>query len=209
MKFLATLWGILCLASPAALQAPPLAGAIVIGGPIGPGGIEVQCDFPVDQRTKNIGGRDGAGLCVFSSIGHAARWQNENRLKNFQSDMKKELGGGYPGKVDTMIAKYGKGAEYLQAETKDQTILRLALKTGRMPSVTYAGRDPHYKGRIAHMVNLIFLDDNNACILDNNHIGENELVWMTNKEFQDRWTDGRSGWAIILMSPPPPPVPRN
>jgi len=77
-----------------------------------------------------------------------------------------------------------------------------------MPSVTYTGHDPHYGERasIAHMVNLIYLDEHQACILDNNFIGENDLVWMSAKEFMGRWDDG---WAVILLAPPPPPPPRN
>jgi len=87
----------------------------------------------------------------------------------------------------------------------DPTILKLALKTGRMPSVTYDGHDPHYNGSIAHMVNLIYLDDQEACILDNNFI--DELVWMSAREFFERWT-GDGGWAVILLAPPPPPPPQ-
>lgn len=207
MRFALCLWTALCLASSAAVQTP--IAAITVGGPTGPGGIEVQCDFPVDQRTKNVGGTDGAGLCVFSSIGHAARWQNESRLKNFQEVMRKEKGGGYPSKTDAMIKKYGKGTEYVQYEGSDPTILDLAIKSGRMPSVTYDGRDPHYKGRIAHMVNLVFMDDKLACILDNNYVAENELVWLSRKEFLDRWTGGKTGWCVILLSPPPPSPPHN
>jgi hypothetical protein len=184
---------------------------LTVGGPVSPDGkTEIQCDLPVAQRTKNVGGTDGAGLCVFSSIGHAARWQNEKRLVDFQEKMKKEPGGGYPEKVDRMIAKYGKGTQYIQYEGKDPTLLKLALKTGRMPSVTYDGHDPHYgmHSYIAHMVNLVYLDDAQACILDNNFIGDNDFVWMTTKEFYDRWT-GDGGWAVVLLAPPPPPVPKN
>jgi hypothetical protein len=180
-------------------------GKPTVGGPTSSSGNEVTCDLPLSQRTKNVGGRDGAGLCVFSSIGHAARWQNEKRLVDFQKQMTKEPGGGYPEKVDRMIAKYGKGTPYIQYEGHDPTILKLALKTGRMPSVTYDGHDPHYNGSIAHMVNLIYLDDQEACILDNNFI--DELVWMSAKEFLERWT-GDGGWAVILLAPPPPPPPQ-
>src|SRR5437660_81591 len=189
---------------PRATTAEP-AGAITVGGPRSADGVEVTCDLPVEQRTRNVGGSDGAGLCVFSSIGHAARWQNERRLVDFQKQMTKEPGGGYPEKVDRMVAKYGKGTPYIQYEGHDATILKLALKTGRMPSVTYDGHDPHYNGSIAHMVNLIYLDDQEACILDNNFI--DELVWMSAKEFLERWTDD-GGWAVILLAPPPPPPPR-
>ena len=85
----------------------------------------------------------------------------------------------------------------------------IALKTGRMPSVTYDGHDPHYSGSIAHMVNLIYLDDQEACVLDNNFVGEQELVWLSRADFLQRWTGGSQGWAVILLAPPPPPVPHN
>jgi hypothetical protein len=188
------------------------AAPITIGGPVAPDGkTEVTCDLPANLRTKNVGGRDGAGLCVFSSIGHSARWQHENRLEDFQKQMRAEPGGGYPQKVDAMIKKYGPGTPYLQYEGKDPTILRQALATGRMPSVTYNGHCPHYgMGRsIAHMVNLVYLDDHWACVLDNNFIGDNDLVWLSAKDFIQRWTGGGNGWAVVLLSPGPPPVPHN
>lgn len=188
----------------------PVAENIVVSGPTAPDGkTEVACDLPEDQRTKNVGGRDGAGLCVFSSIGHAARFQNERRLVDFQQKMRAEPGGGYPAKVEKMIAKYGPGTSYLQYEGKDESILKAALATGRMPSVTYDGRDPHYRGTIAHMVNLIAFTDRWACILDNNYIGQRELVWMKPADFLERWRGQGAGWAVILLAPPPPPVPRN
>lgn len=181
---------------------------ITVGGPTGPDGkTEVTCDLPVSERMRNTGGRDGAGLCVFTSVQNAARYQNETRLVNFQADMRKEPGGGYPAKVDTMIARYGKGTPYLQYEGKDSAVLRAALATGRMPSVTYNGHDPHYRGSIAHMVNLVHLDSRWAVVLDNNFIGEQELVWLTPDDFLQRWRGNGGGWAVVLLAPPPPPVP--
>lgn len=194
--------------------ADTLVGTVTVLGPVNPDGTQVQVDFPVDQRTKNVGGRDGAGLCVFSSIGHAARWQHETRLEDFQTKMRQERGGGYPEKVDKMIRKYGSGTQYLHYEGTDPSILKLALSTGRMPSVTWDGTgDPHYGGQtIAHMVNLVHwsADDKWVVILDNNFVGENELVWMSRKEFLRGWIgQNGSGWAVILLSPPPPPVPHQ
>lgn len=191
----------------------------VVGEPVegggSHGGVEVTCDLPADLRMKNVGGRDGAGLCVFTSIAHSARYQNETRLVDFQAKMKAEPGGGYPEKVDRMIEKYGKGAEYVQHQGGDLEFLYRAIRSGRMPSVTYSGRDPHYgRQRVSHMVNLVHLDPPDktprlAAILDNNFPGENELVWMTAEEFQSRWKDMQGGWAVILLAPTPPPVPRN
>jgi hypothetical protein len=183
-----------------------LVGAFVANGP-SHAGKEVVADIPSPLRAKNVGGRDGAGLCVFTSIMHSARYQNEQRLWDFQKQMQKEPGGGYPEKVDKMIEKYGKGTPYVQHTGGDPSFLRLALKTGRMPGVTYSGRDSRYNGPIAHMVNLVYLDDTDACILDNNFIGE--YYWMSAQEFLQRWKSTGGGWAIVLLSNPPPPIPHN
>lgn len=178
------------------------------GGPED-GGVAVQVDLPVSLRAKNVGGRDGAGLCVFTSIMHAARYQNERRLWDFQAKMRQEPGGGYPDKVDQMMARYGADTPYLQYEGKDPAILELALESGRMPGVTYNGHDPHYRGTIAHMVNLVYLDSQRACILDNNFIGDTQLVWLSREEFLQRWCGRGNGWAVILLAPAPPPAPQS
>jgi hypothetical protein len=183
-------------------------GKFVAGGSVGPDGQEVVTDLPQPLRMKNVGGRDGAGLCVFTSISHSARWQAERRLWELQTDMRKEPGGGYPAKVDAMIARYGKGAPYIQYEGRDPAVLELALKTGRMPAVTYDGRDGvFYRSRIAHMVNLVYLDAHSAAILDNNN--PDKILWMSRQEFLDRWTGGRSGWCVVLLASRPPAAPHN
>lgn len=187
-------------------------GDIIEGGPVGPGGAEVATDLPVELRHKNVGGRDGAGCCPFASTQHSARYSNERRLWNFLTDVSKnERGGGWPAKMDLMMKKYGHGAPYLQYEGRDTSVLELALNTGRMPAVTYSGRDCHYRGGIAHMVSLVYLskEKNQACILDNNFIGANQLVWMSYADFVDRWCGHGSGWAVFLLAPRPPAPPRS
>ena len=106
-----------------------------------------------------------------------------------------------------MIAKYGKGTAYVQHTGGDESFLELALKTGRMPGVTYAGRDNRYSGPIAHMVNLVYLDADQAAILDNNY--PEKLLWMSRKEFLTRWRDQGGGWAVVLLTPPASPPPYN
>lgn len=173
-------------------------------------GVEVSCDLPASEKKKNVGGRDGAGLCVFTSIEYAARWQNEARLWDLQAKMRSEPGGGYPQKVDTMLAKYGKGVEYIQDTSGNLALLRAAIESGRMPGVTYGGSDPHYGGYVAHMVNLVHLDDEWAVISDNNFPGDNQYVWMSVAEFEKRWkAGGGGGWSVILLHPGPPPIPWN
>ena len=184
-----------------------------VGGDSAPDGTPIQIDLPQELRIKNVGGRDGAGLCVFTSINHAGIWQDVEVLKDFQKWMRSKPGGGYPSKVDKMIVQKCKESnipipEYIQVEGKDLELLDLACKTGRMPSVTYgfspSGR--YGRQRISHMVSLVHADKKNYAVLDNNYI--DALEWLTHEEFQKTYmTDG--GWSVILLHPGPPPVPRN
>jgi hypothetical protein len=122
--------------------------------------------------------------------------------------MTREQGGGYPSKVEKMLAKYCDGAQYLQYEGSDPALIKLALTTGRMPSVTY-GYSPRYTGKIAHMVNAVHLTEKWAAILDNNFPGETKYEWMSPAEFKKRWVSGGGGWAVVVIAPPPPPMPYN
>jgi hypothetical protein len=189
-----------------------------VGGRTSPDGKEeIACDLPGFEHLKNTGGMGprgpgtGAGLCVFTSIEHCGRYQNETSLIGLQKKMTFEPGGGYPDKVDAMLKKYAPKVIYIQYTGKDTSLLKLALKTSRMVGVTY-GYSPRYSGPIAHMVNLVHLSDQWACILDNNFPGENSYEWMSPEEFDRRWVAGspdKSGWAVILLNPPPPPSPHN
>ena len=185
-------------------------GRPVEGGKTSPDGAEeITADLPADQKFHNKGGRDGAGLCVFASITWAAKWQNERGATGLFEAMRKEPGGGYPEKVDHMMAKYCPGVPYVQYEGSDLGVLQAAVKTGRMLGVTYNGHDVHYSGSISHMVDLVHLSNRWAVISDNNFPSDTQFVWMSPAEFKRRWTGGRSGWAVILLKGPPPPVPHN
>lgn len=185
-----------------------------IGGTTSPDGVEVQIDLPREFQLRNRGGSDGAGLCVFASLQHAARWQDVEPLTEIFEWMTTRPGGGWPEKVDRVIddlcraRKVAKPA-YLQIEGTDLDLLRRACRTGRMPAVTFsfspAGR---YGGaRISHMVNLVHVDEHRIAILDNNFPGS--IEWMTPAQFLRTYTGGRKGWAVILLAdgPPPPPIP--
>lgn len=178
--------------------------------PVSPDGTRAVVDLPTSQHMRNVGGSDGAGLCVFTSLQHASYWQNVRELDGFRAWMQRRPGGGWPQKVDQMFAQFcrEKGVSvppYIQHTGGDESFLELALKTDRVPCVTYAGRDDFYSGRIAHMVNLAHLDSQRAAIIDNNRPGN--WVWMTRAEFLSRWRDMQGGWAIVLLADPPPPMP--
>lgn len=188
--------------------------SITLGGSIAPdGSTPLQIDFPLTQHIPNIGSHvDGAGMCVMSSIEMAGRWQNLEQVRGLRNWCATKPGGGYPSKVDKQLKEYSQAQkintpEYVQYEGKELDLLKLALKTGRFPAVTYSGRDKvRYSGTIAHMVCLAHLDDKWAAIWDNNGTA-GELIWMTPEEFKARWTNDSNGWAFVWLAPPPPPVP--
>jgi len=178
-----------------------------------PSGVPIQLDLPTSLHMTNTGGSDGSGLCVFTSIEHSAMWQNAAELWGFQKWMTRRPGGGYPQKVDRMIdilcAERGvRKPRYIQVEDNDLEILKVACRTGRMPSVTY-GYSPtkRYGGaKIAHMVTLLHADDEWFCCLDNNFPRTYE--WMTPKEFLGVYRSGaKVGWSVIMLNPGPPPNP--
>lgn len=203
----------LCGLSGAALADAPLwpAGATT-GGPVAPDGTPAQVVLPPALHMKNVGGSDGAGLCVFTSVQMAGRLQNVAELEGFQDWMRRRPGGGYPSKLDSMMKQFFASKSlpvppYVQVESRDLDILRLATKTGRMPAVT-TGYLPGYRGRIAHMTNLAHASEGGQwAILDNNFPGR--WAWLSEAEFLRSYTSHGNGWAVILLSPGPPPAPKE
>jgi hypothetical protein len=213
----------------AAARGQPAAGAFTATAkPISPDGTRATIDLPVARHMRNVGGSDGAGLCVYTAVTHDADWQNVPGFLGFRKWAESRPGGSYPDKLDADIAAFAarlgsKPPGYVQHTGGDATFLELALRTGRALGVTYAGNDGFYNETIAHMVNLCHLDATRAAILDNNRPGR--WVWMTRAEFLERWrgvhADGRpmtvrdgrrnvpvgGGWAFVWLAAPPPPYP--
>jgi len=194
------------------------ASVTAVAGPFHAGsnqyqGVAITCDLPPVEHLKNGVGRDGLGLCVFTSLDHAARWSNEPALIGFRDFMTRHPGGGWPEKVDEYLPRMAasKGLPtpaYAQHTGGDAEFLRLALKTGRYVCVTYNGRDnTFYRGSIAHMVNLVHFSDRWAVIHDNNFPGQ--WLWMSPSDFLERWRGSGGGWAIALLKAGPPPIPVN
>jgi hypothetical protein len=180
-------------------------------GPQSPDGtVAVTTDLPAELRKANISAR-GLGCCVFRSGEHAARLQGVEALYGWPEWMVEKgiAGGGWPEKVDKLLPQIAKdrglpAPSYAQHTGGDATFLELALKTGRMVCVTYDGRDDFYRSSIGHMVNLVYLDGERGCILDNNRVGV--YVWMTRAEFLSRWKGSGGGWAFVLLDAPPAPA---
>ena len=216
------------LMSASALALALMAHAIdTVPRPVAPDGTNATIDLPAARHVRNVGSQvDGLGLCVFTSVQQAADWHNVPQLLGFQRWMAKRPGGGYPEKLDRELAAFcasqGKPTPaYVQHVGGDEAFLDLAVKTGRMASITYAGADGFYPGPVLHMVNLAHLDAERGAVIDNNRPGR--WVWMTRRQLLNRWrglTDAGTpmvvrdggqvfavggGWAVVLLAPPPPP----
>ncbi len=193
-----------------------------VGGTDSPDGAEhLQCELPGSLHMRNVGGSDGAGLCVFTSMSHTGRYQSDPLFARMQEFMRSRPGGGYPEKVSAMLkaasAQYGLPVpEYVQFEVPvsqiDEAIalLKLAAKNRYLPCITY-GRSPtgRYGGRlIYHMVNVPHATDKWFAILDNNYPGEDNYEWIDNvQDFKRAFGATGSCWAIVLITPSPPPHP--
>ena len=133
-----------------------------VNGPALDDGTEIGCDLPTRLHVKNRGGIDGAGLCVFASMRHAGLWADDPVFAALFSFMFSKPGGGYPQKVERMVALYCQKEnkprpDFFQVEGSDLDLLSKAVEAGLMPAVTYY-RSPtgRYGGkRINHMVNLV------------------------------------------------------
>jgi hypothetical protein len=186
-------------------------------------GRTVTIDLPRDQRLKNTVGTDRSGLCVGTSIEHSARWQYVPELIGLQKFLTQFPGGGWPQRVDDFLTQKVKAAhgnmadvQYIQITTFDEKKLDLALRTGRMPAITY-GYSPRYGEPVSHMVNIVYKDDKYCVFLDNNFPDTYE--WTSLSEGLRRiklrlldsagHTDNNGGWFIVLLATAPPPDPKD
>jgi len=195
------------------LQTDAPGARIHLGDTHPPDGSKIQIDFPLERDMRNIGSRvDGAGMCVMTSAERAADWSGLEELKGIRDWAAKRPGGCYPEKFDAQVKQYCKEKKinvpnYIFYLGRDASILEIALKSGRMPAVSYSGHDGvQYRGPIAHVVNPVHYRDGWVGIYDNNY-DATKRIWLPENEFLNRWADGRNlGWVIVWLDPPPPPV---
>jgi hypothetical protein len=195
----------------------------VVAGPIYEGQ-ELTCDLAPQEQFHNIGSKkDGAGMCVFTSIEMAARAQGLEQMRGWRDWCASNFsGGGWPGRVDDYLAKWfkAKGLEpipYYQYEgPAPEKVLTLIDKTGRMACITY-GWSPRYGRGISHMVCSPGYGKF-AAVLDNNFVSkktptgydENIYEWMEPVELCRRMKlGGGSAWIFCWLPPPPPPPARS
>lgn len=186
------------------------------GAILTPAGEPLQIQYPGPRHKRNTAGIDGKGLCVFASMSHTGDWQSDELFNRMHKYMESHPGGGYPEKVDAMVKRAATELglpipKYIQIQDTDIDIIKQALKNGYMPCITY-GISPtgRYGGKtIAHMVNTVHGKGDTFAVLDNNFPGDNQLEFMNENQFKRAYTAlGGKGWCIILLTNPPPPLPK-
>jgi len=107
----------------------------VVGGSRAPDGTEVQCDLPVELHRRNTTSR-GQGCCVWTSIHHAALWQNVAAYQEAPRWIQEHgvPGGVYPGAVEKYLPE--------MARQRGNTGPGLPQLRGRRPGTVEAGL-PH------------------------------------------------------------------
>lgn len=194
-------------------------------------GEQITADLPLDQMMWNIGSkRDGAGMCVNTSLEQGARFLGMEEYRGFRDWSAQSGGGSFPSKVDQQLAAWAKkndlpAPQYLQYEGPDPgPLLELIDRTGRIACIAY-GYSPRYGGPINHMVFSPKPGSGNyACIVDNNQIGgvngseASRYEWMSRAELVARMKTSANrfnqpvatnAWVFCWLTPPPPPPPCN
>jgi len=158
-------------------------------------------DYEVERPTVNLEmifrehnwlGPQGEGSCVHSTIIMLLRWQGQFEMADYwkANYADGEYASALADKMDAAGIRYA-----YTSRKNDVSFLEWACETRRGCGVAVRNR--------AHMVMLVALDDEYACILDNN-FPEN-FKWVKRDEFMADWLSSGS-WAVtpILASPPPP-----
>lgn len=178
-----------------------------LGGLASPDGAVQALPIPADYVwPRNISSR-GLGCCTFRACDYAARIQHVAALVQLPEQMVQAgiPGGGWPEKLDAMIARFGGGASYWSDTSRSLDLLEAAVASGRVPCIDYTGRDPHYRGPIAHCVCVIACSREHGwiAIWDNNYPQLDQIVWMSVADFMRRWP----GWCYGLFAQTPGAAP--
>lgn len=171
-------------------------------------GQAVDCDLPQEIRVRNTVGINGMGLCVWASLEMNSRYLNCTELIGNFDDMKRKAGGGWPDRVDKIMAARAPNVGYEQYLGADVAFVQDWINTGRPVCVTFGYGELYHNRTIAHMVLCVAMTPLYTGILDNND--PENIYWMSTEEFSRRfsWPRGQ-GWAFAIMTPPPPPVPHS
>lgn len=179
-------------------------GVPAINGPVMPGrpiydypGYEAErptVNLEEALREENWFGPQKEGSCVHATMIMLFRWQGHFTLADHWRET--YCDGEW---AENLAVKFDKeGVRYaFTVGKKDVSFLEWACSTRRGCGVTVKGG--------VHMVMLVHLDHEWACILDNNF--PDAFKWVPRETFLSEWYNSNS-WAVTpIMGPPPPPLP--
>lgn len=173
----------------------------IAGGGTSPDGAEeVEIDLPTSQWVANQEGIDGLGLCSWASIDMAARWCSCSPLIGIIDRLRSLPGGAWPDRVDSILRSQAPGVAYRQYTGSDPTVLEAVLRSGRPVATTYTAE---------HMVLLVHCGPRWAAVIDNNLVSGGKISWWPREQYLRLWRADGHAWAVWLLPPGPPPVPRR
>lgn len=194
----------LTLSCSALAQTPDHRGEVVTDEPVYKG-VTANAPIPAPQHFRNEAGSDGSGLCVYASNVIDGVYQDVPELRaGKDSDLWKYVkgrpGGSYPEKFENDLKAVGVETAWFQFEgSSDEAlaIIRHYNSQGLPVGVTMNTGALYNYQPIHHMVSLVHIDDDLACIVDNNDPGK--YHWMPRAEFAKRFMDGSKGWFVVIL----------
>jgi hypothetical protein len=149
-------------------------------------------NLPAVLRQANWLGNKGQGSCVWASTISLLRWQGRPKTADYIRRMYGD--GEYPDSFEQQVNALG--IRYAMTTDGDIEFLEWAIRTRRGAAVTVKGG--------AHMVCLVDLDAQRACLMDNN--SPQKYVWVPRESFLAEWRASH-GWALTVVYAPCPPLP--
>lgn len=206
-KLLRSLALFAALASPAWADAPPIGARweVVTEEPEYRG-VKAYVPIPPELHIRNEGSAvDGYGLCVGSSILINGAYQgvpgmDEGKDSEWWRYLKSRPGGSYPGKLEADLRKMYPDEKWVSWEGRVTDLIAEYTKKGYPVAATMNTGLQYYWGSIHHMVSLIHLDDQYACVVDNNDPGK--YHWMSADDYKRRFVDGQTGWLFVWLRDP-------
>lgn len=158
-------------------------------------------DYEIERPTVNLEtvfrehnwlGPQREGSCVHATIIMLFRWQGEFEMADYWRANYSD--GEYASNLAAKMDRAGIRYAYTSRKN-DVAFLEWACDTRRGCGITVRGG--------AHMVMLVGLNDEWACLLDNNF--PEDFKWVKREILISEWKNSNS-WAVtpILGSPPPP-----
>ena len=150
-------------------------------------------NLPLSLRQSNWRGRQGEGSCTWAAMISLLRWQGRYNTADW---VRKNYGDGewpedFAKKLDQA------GVRYAYVINGDVKFLEWACRTRRGCGITIMGG--------AHMVDLVYLDEKWAALLNNNSV--DKYVWVPRETLIAEWK-ASSGWAVTPIYAPAAPLSR-